>query len=126
MERILPLLSGAHLTGHCTQFLKRENSDPQAAQAEAVVFSWLRAEKVEPRLFEDAGTGGPDFCCAYSGSDRFLLEVTSKELHSILRLWSLNFAGIEVGAMTRVIALGTMLKQTFASVGSARLAAMLR
>ena len=76
MERILPLLSGAHLTGHCTQFPKRENSDPQTAQAEAVVFSWLRTEKPEPRLFEDAGTGGPDFC-TYSDSDHLLVEATS-------------------------------------------------
>lgn len=65
------------LAGHCTQFLKREKNDPKAAQAEAVVFSWLRAEKLEPHLFEDAGTGGPDFCCTDSGSNRFLIEATS-------------------------------------------------
>ena len=65
------------LADHCTQFMRRENSDPKAAQAEAVVFSWLRAEKLEPRPFEDAGTGGPDFLCTHSGSDRFLVEATS-------------------------------------------------
>jgi hypothetical protein len=65
------------LTEHCTQFLKREKNDPRAAQAEAVVFSWLRAEKLEPYLFEDAGTGGPDFCCARSGTHGFLVEATS-------------------------------------------------
>jgi hypothetical protein len=65
------------LADHSTQFLKRENNDPKAAEAEAVVFSWLRAEKREPRLFEDAGTGGPDFLCTHSGSDRFLVEATS-------------------------------------------------
>lgn len=65
------------LADHCTQFLRREGSDPKAAQAEAVVFSWLRAEKLEPNLFEDAGTGGPDFCCTHSGIDRFLVEATS-------------------------------------------------
>ena len=65
------------LANHCTQFLRRENSDPKAAQAEAVVFSWLRAEKLEPRVFEDAGTGGPDFCGTHSGTNRFLVEATS-------------------------------------------------
>lgn len=65
------------LADHCTQFLKRESSDPKAAQAEAVVFSGLRAGKLEPYLFEDAGTGGPGFSCTRSGNERFLVEVTS-------------------------------------------------
>jgi hypothetical protein len=65
------------LANHCIQFLKREKSDPKAAQAEAVVFSWLRAEKLGPRLFEDAGTGGPDFCATPVGTDFFLVETTS-------------------------------------------------
>jgi hypothetical protein len=65
------------LADHCTQFMKRENSDLKAAEAEAVVFSWLRAEKLEPRLFEGAGTGGPDFICTHPGGDRFLVEATS-------------------------------------------------
>jgi hypothetical protein len=34
------------LADHSTQFMKRENSDPKAAESEAVVFSWLRAEKL--------------------------------------------------------------------------------
>jgi hypothetical protein len=65
------------LANHCTQFLKCEKSDPKAAQAEAVVFSWLQAEKLEPRLFEDAGTGGPDFCATHASTDLFLVEATS-------------------------------------------------
>jgi hypothetical protein len=65
------------LANHCTQFLKRECRDPKAAQAEAVVFSWLWAEKLKPCLFEDAGTGGPDFCCTHSGGNRFIVEATS-------------------------------------------------
>jgi hypothetical protein len=71
------------LADHCTQFLKRENSDPQAAEAEAVVFSRLRAEKLEPRLFEDTGTGGPDFLCTPSGNDRFLVEATSSDTEMV-------------------------------------------
>ena len=70
------------LADHCTQFLKRESSDPKAAQAEAVVFSWLRAEKLEPYLFEDAGTGGPDFCCIHCGN-RFLVEATSLDSEAV-------------------------------------------
>lgn len=65
------------LADHCAQFLKRETSDPKAAQAEAVVFSWLWAEKLRPNLFEDTGTGGPDFCCTRSSGSRFLVEATS-------------------------------------------------
>lgn len=65
------------LADHCTQFLKRESSDPKAAQAEAAVFSWLWAEKLRPSLFEDTGTGGPDFCCTHSAGNRFLVEATS-------------------------------------------------
>ncbi len=65
------------LAEHYEEFLKREKSDPKAAQAEAVVFSWLRAEKLEPRLFEVPGKGGPDFCCSSDATDRFLVEATS-------------------------------------------------
>jgi hypothetical protein len=65
------------LSEHCKQFLKRESNDPKAAQAEAAVFSWLRAEKLKPYLFEDAGTGGPDFCCSPPGTNCFLVEATS-------------------------------------------------
>lgn len=65
------------LANHCIQFLKREKSDPAAAQAEAAVFSWLRAEKLEPAIFENAGTGGPDFCATHARANRFLVEATS-------------------------------------------------
>lgn len=65
------------LENHWTQFQKRESSDPEAAQAEAAVFSWLWAEKLKPCLFEDAGKGGPDFCCTNPGGNRFLVEATS-------------------------------------------------
>lgn len=66
-----------HLTNHCTQFMKRENSDPRAAEAEAIVFSWLRAEKLEPQVFEDASKGGPDFCCNPGTAGQFLTETTT-------------------------------------------------
>jgi hypothetical protein len=65
------------LVEHYTEFLKRENGDPKAAESEAVVFSWLRAERLEPRLFEVPGKGGPDFCCSPTATDQFLVETTS-------------------------------------------------
>lgn len=65
------------LVNHRSQFLKRQNSDPKAAQAEAVVFSWMLAEKLAPRLYENPDTGGPDFCATHSVTNRFLVEVTS-------------------------------------------------
>jgi hypothetical protein len=71
------------LKNHWMQFQRRENSDPEAAQAEAVVFSWLWAEKLKPRLFEDAGKGGPDFCCTNSEGNRFLVEATSLDSKTI-------------------------------------------
>jgi hypothetical protein len=63
------------LAVHFEQFKKRLNADPQAATAEAIVFSLLRAEKLHPELFEDPGSGGPDFRCNLNAP--FLVEVTS-------------------------------------------------
>jgi hypothetical protein len=65
------------LAGHYAQYMKRVKSDPKAAEAEAVVFSWLRAEKRNPHIHEDTGTGGPDFQCEPASGDPFLVEVTS-------------------------------------------------
>jgi hypothetical protein len=62
---------------HYDRFLQRLASDPKAAEAEAVVFSLLRAENVDPRVFEDASTGGPDFQCHPPANESFLVEVTS-------------------------------------------------
>jgi hypothetical protein len=64
------------LTAHFEQFKKRLNADPKAAQAEAVVFSFLRAEDLQPGPFEDVSAGGPDYLCS-SASAKFLVEVTS-------------------------------------------------
>lgn len=67
------------LANHCKQFLDRKRSNPAAAQAEAAVFSWLRAEKLEPTVFEDSGTGGPDFHATHASTNCFLVEATSLE-----------------------------------------------
>jgi hypothetical protein len=68
---------------HFEQFKKRLTSDQKAAEAEAVVFSLLRAEKLNPDIYEDPSTGGPDFCCTSSSGERFLLEVTSLDSASV-------------------------------------------
>jgi hypothetical protein len=65
------------LNAYLEQFKKRLNGDPKAAQAEAIAFSWLRAENQQPKPFEDTSTGGPDFECISPNSDQFLVEVTS-------------------------------------------------
>ena len=60
---------------HFEQFKKRLKADSQAATAEAIIFSHLRAERLHPELFEDPANGGPDFRCHSTAP--FLVEVTS-------------------------------------------------
>jgi hypothetical protein len=67
---------------HFEQYKNRLNSDAKAAQAEAVMFSLLRAENHEPELFEDTGNGGPDFLCS-SARGKFLMEVTSLDSETV-------------------------------------------
>lgn len=62
-------------TGHHKAFLNRLKSDPDAAKAEAAVFSWLRAKGLAPNINETAGQGGIDYLCSPNGI-LFLLEVT--------------------------------------------------
>lgn len=68
---------------HFEQFKKRYKSNQKAAEAETVVFSLLRAEKLNPSIFEDPGTGGPDFRCDPSRGEPFLLEVASLDSESV-------------------------------------------
>jgi hypothetical protein len=76
------------LADHYKQFKKREDSDPKAAEAEAIVFSLLRAEKLRPELFEEVSTGGPDFRCTAQRMSRLLW----RSPHWIRR-WSRNGLG---------------------------------
>ena len=70
-------------TTHFEQFKKRYQSDQKAAEAEAVVFSLVRSQKLNPEIFEDASTGGPDFRCDPLSGESFLLEVTSLDAASV-------------------------------------------
>lgn len=64
---------------HHRAFQLRAASDPNAANAEAVVFSWLRWQGLSPTPSDDPGVGGPDFLCSPMLGAPFLLEVTSLE-----------------------------------------------
>lgn len=61
---------------HLKPFEKRFDSDPDAAKAEAVVFSWLRLQRHRPSLPETPGTGGVDYLCTPKSRRPFLIEVT--------------------------------------------------
>lgn len=83
------LARNSDLAAHFAQFKKRQKSDPNAAAAEAAVFSFLRAEKLHPEMFEDVSTGGPDFQCSASDSDQFLVEVTSLDSDAVAERFGL-------------------------------------
>lgn len=70
-------LSRNHYHGHLRRFKDRLDADTKAAEAEAVVFSVLWAERLRPDIFEDNSHGGPDFCCEPSPGSSFLVEVKS-------------------------------------------------
>ncbi|HEY1903458.1 MAG TPA: hypothetical protein VGG56_13560 [Terracidiphilus sp.] len=58
-------------------FEKRLRDNRDAASSEAAIFSWLRAEKLAPRINEEPGKVGADFHCSPATGIPFLLEVTS-------------------------------------------------
>jgi len=62
---------------HYRAFQFRTTSDSNAANAEAVVFSWLRLQGLSPTLADTPGLGGPDFLCSPMSFAPFLIEVTS-------------------------------------------------
>lgn len=57
-------------------FDHRLNTTPEAAQTEAVVFEFLRARSLNPKLLEDPSVGGNDFECTYY-DQRFSVEATA-------------------------------------------------
>lgn len=89
MDSYWIFLSRNHYTAHLEKFKQRLKSDAQAAEAEAVVFSFLWSAKARPDIFEDLSKGGPDFCCGPSGKSKFLVEVTSLESGAVARESSL-------------------------------------
>lgn len=61
---------------HHKLFQRRLTTDPNAARAEAVVFSWLRSQRMKPEIAESPATGGVDYLCVPKLRPPFLIEVT--------------------------------------------------
>lgn len=74
-----------HYSAHLAKFKQRLASDQKAAEAEAIVFSFLWSAKTRPDIFENPSTGGPDFCCGPHSKPKFLVEVTSLESSAAAR-----------------------------------------
>lgn len=62
---------------HRSAFGNRRRVDPEAADAEAIVFSILHAKRLNPKPAEIIGTGGVDFHCRPVGRPEFVVEVTA-------------------------------------------------
>jgi len=71
------LLLEVRYPDHHRAFHLRTASDANAANAEAVAFSWLRWHGLSPTLSDAPGLGGPDFLCSPMLAAPFLIEVTS-------------------------------------------------
>jgi len=59
------------------KFVQRLAANPEAARAEAIVFSFLRSQALNPLPSEDLSSGGMDFLCHQNGKPSFFLETTS-------------------------------------------------
>jgi len=64
-------------------FKSRMISDPDAALAEAVVFSWVDSLRLNPRVNESSSKGGVDFRCAPTAYSDFDLEVTTLDRDAV-------------------------------------------
>jgi len=69
---------------HWKLFKDRLTADPDAAKAEAAVFSWLRSARLAPAINENPSRGGMDFLCLPDEKDSFLLEVTSLRKDAVI------------------------------------------
>jgi len=61
--------------GHCKKFVQRLRN-PEAAKAEAVMFTWAHASGLRPEVSETLSGGGLDFICRPDTGLAFELEVT--------------------------------------------------
>jgi len=60
---------------HRKRFQRLMEANRAGAVAEAVVFSWLRFDRLQPMVSEDPSKGGPDFMCR-GRKGYFLVEAT--------------------------------------------------
>jgi hypothetical protein len=79
------LLLEVRYPDHYRAFQLRTVSDPDAANAEAAMFSWLRWHGFSPTPADTPGLGGPDFLCSPPLAAPFLLEVTSLNPDAVSR-----------------------------------------
>lgn len=70
---------------HLKSFTERMTHDPQAGQAEAVVFSILHAKQKNPVPAEIIGAGGVDFHCRPNSEAEFVVEVTALHAEAVAR-----------------------------------------
>jgi len=120
VESYWVFLAKNHYPAHLGRFRQRLASAPKAAEAEAVVFSFLWSERVRPDIFEDLSKGDPDFCCEPSGKTKFLVEVASLESGAVARRSELpeRITGTGGGAFSLI----TPLLQGKATAKAAQLA----
>jgi hypothetical protein len=78
-------LARNHYDAHLKMFKRRLEADAKAAEAEAIVFSFLWSAKRRPDIFEDPSNGGPDFRCQPCNQTGFLVEVTSLESGAVAK-----------------------------------------
>ncbi|MFZ0634764.1 MAG: hypothetical protein WA755_05780 [Candidatus Acidiferrales bacterium] len=74
-----------HFPEHRKKFVKLLGADPEAAQAEAVVFALLKILRRNPEPADDPETGGVDFLCKPNGRAPFVVEVTKLGQDTISR-----------------------------------------
>lgn len=91
-------------------FQDRVRGDLDAARAEAAVFSWLRAEKLSPKINEVPGRVAADFLCAPPQGGSILLEVTSLNAISVSNKSSIPNNLAEVAGRFSMITPQLMLK----------------
>lgn len=70
---------------HHKQFRARLAADPDAAKAEAVIFSWFRRQRLEPQVGESPAEGGADFLCVPESKQSLLVEVTALNREAVER-----------------------------------------
>lgn len=90
------------------RFDLRLKTAPGAARAEAITFDFLIGERLEPKVLEDASTGGADFECVSYG-ERFVVEVTALGDDAVTK--SSGISDDLSGARAQYVDLNAMLLQ---------------
>lgn len=87
-----------HSPDHLAPFDTRISANPEAGEAEAAVFRFLRMSNLRPRPFESVATGGPDFLCEPVGAEHSVVEVTTLKTSTVTSKSGLTHPALKVGA----------------------------